>query len=167
LRPADPVECARTRVWAKLADEALGPNMVFAFSGPSGIGNGARALDDAALEETLARTPLMERRNVIAKITRGGGFTEDEFSAAREKAGFILDRAEQALTAGPYLAGKSYSVADINMIPFVDRYKARVVPDLFTPERLPGVCDWFARVMARPAVIETFADTEETRAPAA
>ena len=34
LRPKDPVERARARVWGKLADEALGPNMVVAFSGP-------------------------------------------------------------------------------------------------------------------------------------
>ena len=167
LRPADPVARARTRVWAKLADEALGPNMVVTFSGPGGIGKAAREMDDAELDRLLERIPLMERRNVIAKITRGGGFTEAEFAAAREKASFILDKAERALEAGPYLAGDTYSLADINMIPFIDRYRERVVPDLVTPGRLPRLCDWLERVMARQAVIATFADSEETRAPAA
>lgn len=167
LRPAGPVERARMRVWAKLADEALGPNMVVTFSGSGGISKAARALDDAALDAVLERIPLMERRNVIKKITRGGGFTEDDFAAAHEKAAFILDRAERALESGPYLAGDTYSLADINMIPFVDRFKERVVPDLVTPERLPRVCEWLERIMARPAVIQTFAEGEETRAPAA
>lgn len=76
LRPADPVARARTRVWAKLADEALGPNMVVTFSGPGGVGNAAREMDDAELDKLLERIPLLERRNVITKITRGGGFTE-------------------------------------------------------------------------------------------
>jgi len=167
LRPADPVERARARVWGKLADEALGPNMVVAFSGPSNIGRAARSLAAADIDGVLDRIPLIERRNVISKISRGGGFTDDDFAAAREKAGFIVRRAEQALEAGPYLAGSTYSLADINMIPFMDRYRERVVPDLFTERQHPRLCDWCDRVLARPAAIATWADSEETRAPAA
>ena len=124
-------------------------------------------MDDAELDRLLQRIPLMERRNVITKITRGGGFTEAEFAASREKASFILDKAERALEAGLYLAGDTYSLADINMVPFIDRYRERVMPKLVTPGRLPRLCDWLERVMARPAVIATFADSAETRAPAA
>lgn len=167
LRPDDPVERARMRVWNKLADEALGPNMVVTFSGPSNIGQAARGLDGPDIDDRLARIPLMERRNVINKIARHGGFTDDDFAAAREKAGFIVRRAEQALETSPYLAGSSYSLADINMIPFLDRYRERVVPDLFTEKDVPRLCDWYGRIMARPAVIATWADSEETRAPAA
>ena len=167
LRPKDPVERARARVWGKLADEALGPNMVVAFSGPSNIGKAARSLDAADIDDVLDRIPLIERRNVIDRISRGGGFTADDFAAAREKAGFIVRRAEQALAAGPYLAGSTYSLADINMIPFLDRYRERVVPDLITEDQTPLLCDWYARLMKRPAVIATWADSEETRASAA
>ena len=163
LRPADPVARARTRVWAKLADEALGPNMVVTFSSDGGIGKAARGLDEKQLDEVMSRIPLIERQNVIHKITRGGGFTKEEFAAAHKKAGFILDKAETALKDGPYLAGSTYSLADINMVPFMHRYRQRVVPDLFSPERVPRVCEWFDRVMARPAVIDTFADSDETR----
>ena len=167
LRPADPVARARTRVWAKLADEALGPNMIVTFSSDGGIGKAARGLDEKQLDEVMSRIPLIERQNVIHKITRGGGFTEEEFAAAHKKAGFILDKAETALEDGPYLAGSSYSLADINMVPFMHRYRQRVVPDLFTPERVPRLCDWFDRIMARPAVIDVFADSDETRPAAA
>ena len=153
--------------WGKLADEALGPNMVVTFSGPSGIGEAARNLDDGALDGVLSRIPLIERRNVITKIARGGGFTDAEFAAAREKAGFIVDRAEAALAEHLYLAGDTYSLADINMMPFIDRYRERVVPDRVTPETAPRTCDWLDRLMARPAVIATFAESEETRAPTA
>lgn len=167
LRPADPVERARSRVWGKLADEALGPNMVVTFSGPSSIGMAARGLGSADIDDVLARIPLMERRNVIDKISRGGGFTDKDFAAAREKAAFIVRRAEQALEVGPYLAGSTYSLADINMIPFMDRYRERVVPYLFTEDQYPRLCDWCDRILARPAVIATWADSEETRASAA
>lgn len=167
LRPTNPVERARMRVWNKLADEALGPNMVVTFSGPSNIGKAARGLEKDHIDETLARIPLMERRNVIDKIARHGGFTDEDFAAAREKAGFILRRAEQSLETLPFLAGSTYSLADINMIPFLDRYRERVVPDLFTEQEVPRLCEWYERIMARPAVIATWANSEETRAPAA
>lgn len=167
LRPADPVERARMRVWNKLADEALGPNMVVTFSGPSNIGRAARGLGEGEIDKTLSRIPLIERRNVISKIARQGGFTDADFAAAREKAGFIVRRAEQALETGPYLAGSTYSLADVNMVPFLDRYRERVVPDLFTEAETPRLCDWYSRIMERPAVVATWADSEETRAPAA
>lgn len=167
LRPADPVARARARVWSKLADEALGPNMVVAFSGPSGIGRAARSLDAADVDGVLGRIPLIERRNAIGKIARDGGFSDAEFAAAREKAGFIVGRAEHALRDGPYLAGDSYSLADINMIPFMDRYRERVVPDLFTERLHPRLCAWCDRILARPAAVATWADSAETRAPAA
>ena len=169
LRPADPVARARMRVMNKLADEALGPNMVVTFSGPSSIGKAAREMGDRDIDidAALERIPLMERRNVIDKIARRGGFTEEDFAAAREKAGFIVRRAEAALEQGPYLAGESYSLADINMIPFIDRYRERVVPDLVTDAHAPRLCDWYGRIMARPAAIATWADCEETRPPAA
>ena len=102
---------ARTRVWAKLADEALGPNMVVTFSGPGGIAKAARGMDDAELDRLLRRIPLIEWRNVITKITRGGGFTEAKFADGREKASFILEKVERALEAGLYLAGETYSLA--------------------------------------------------------
>jgi len=105
----------------------------------------------------------MERRAVITKITKGGGFTEAEFAVAREKAGFIVDKAEKALADGPYLAGDEYSLADINMVPFMHRYRQRVVPDKVTPENAPRVCEWLDRILARPAVIEAFAASDETR----
>ena len=87
--------------------------------------------------------------------------------ALKKQSGTILDKAEKALADGPYLAGTSYSLADINMIPFMHRYRQRVVPDLFTPERVPHLCEWFDRIMARPAVIDVFAESEETRPAAA
>ena len=163
LRPADPVARAKVRVWGKLADEALGPNMIVTFSDAGGIGKSARALEGDDLDALIERIPLMERRNVITKITKGGGFSEAEFAAAREKAGFIVDKAEQALADSPYLAGDEYSLADINMVPFMHRYRQRVVPDLVTPENAPRLCDWLDRILARPAVIDAFAISDETR----
>lgn len=163
LRPSDPVGRARVRVWAKLADEALGPNMIVTFSNAGGIGKSARALKGAALDALIERIPLLERRAVITQITKGGGFSRAVFAGAREKAGFIVDKVEKALADTPYLAGDRYSLADINMVPFMHRYRQRVVPDLVTPQKVPNLCKWLDRILARPAVIDTFAISDETQ----
>jgi glutathione S-transferase len=167
LRPSDPAGRAKMRLWGKMADEALGPNMVVAFSAKSGIGEGVRSLDPDELEEVLKRTPLIERRNAFRKLAEHGRFTDEDFAAAHEKAGFILEKAEAALADGPYLTGDMYTLADINMLPFMHRYRERVVPDLFTPERVPRLCDWLDRLLDRPAVKVTFAASDETRPTAA
>lgn len=167
LRPSGSVEKARMRLWTKLADEALLPNMVTTFSRAGSVAASAKELDDKTLDDVLSHIPLKERRDIIHKVARGGGFTADDRKNAREKAKFIVDRAERDLSSKAYLAGDSYSLADINMIPFMDRFHTRVVPDLFTAERVPNLFHWYQRVMARPAVIATFSPSEETRRPAA
>ena len=162
LRPSAPLERARMRVWSKLADEALGPNLIFAFSMRGGIGEAARALGDAAFDDKIRRFPLTERRMAVAKIARGGGYGPDEIEAARQKAESIVAKVEKDLETRPYLAGSTYSLADINMIPFIDRYRSRVLPDRLTLKNYPRTVEWHERIMSRPMVRETFAASDET-----
>jgi glutathione S-transferase len=163
LRPIDPVQRASMRVWGKLADEALGPNLLFALEAQSGIVSAMTQLQGAQLEEQLDKIPLSDRRAAFAKLTKGGGFLTQEREAARAKAEFIVGKAERALGHSQYLAGDEYSLADINMIPFIDRFMHRVIPDVLTLDRYPLTVGWHSLVMKRPKVIETFSDPEAAR----
>lgn len=168
LRPTNPQERARMRIWFRLADEAFTPNQILNYSGR--IKHRAdsqiiKPLSDDALDAELSRTPLPERRALLEKINRGSGISEQEVDLARQKAVTIVDRAEKDLQRYAYLAGESYTLADVNMIPFIDRYKNRVIGEYVTPERTPKLCDWYRRVMARPAVMAAFAPSNETRDP--
>lgn len=168
LKPADAGSRARMRIWTRLADDAFGPNQVWNYAGRTGYRTGpqmAKLLTGAALDEKLAAVPLPERRATLEKVTRGGGFSEHEIALAREKAAMIVTRAERDLERSAWLAGDSYSLADVNMLPFIDRYKNRVVPDLITPARTPRLCAWYERAMARPASRAAFAVSDETRNP--
>lgn len=156
LRPKSLSERARMRVWAKISDEALAPNMVFAFTARGGMGDAAKQLDDATRAAAIDQFPLRDRRLIMTKIALGEGFNDDELATARQKAEDIVLKVERALQTGPYLAGSQYSLADINMIPFIDRYRQRILPDRLTPEFYPLTCDWHARIMARPQVQDTF-----------
>jgi glutathione S-transferase len=60
-----------------------------------------------------------------------------------------LDRLEAALLGPDWLVGDGYSIADLSVAPRVEMYPAVQLP--LEPARHPRVCDWLARVAARPS----------------
>ena len=89
--------------------------------------------------------------------------TGRETATALDHLNFVADRMEGELAgAGPWLAGETFSLADINMASIVHRL-LELYPDALPRSRYPRVNDRFARLMARPAAIATYAaGTEET-----
>ena len=60
-----------------------------------------------------------------------------------------LDRLEAALVAHDWLVGGRYSIADLSVAPRVQMYPMVQLP--LEPARHPRVCDWLARLAARPS----------------
>jgi len=60
-----------------------------------------------------------------------------------------LDRLEAALVAHDWLVGGRYSIADLSVAPRVQMYPIVQLP--LEPARHPRVCDWLARLAARPS----------------
>ena len=60
-----------------------------------------------------------------------------------------LDRLEAVLADHDWLVGTRYSIADLSVAPRVLMYPMVQVP--LEPARHPRVCDWLARVAARPS----------------
>jgi len=60
-----------------------------------------------------------------------------------------LDRLEAALVDHDWLVGGRYSIADPSVAPRVQMYPVVQLP--LEPARHPGVCDWLARLAARPS----------------
>ena len=57
---------------------------------------------------------------------------------------------EEALDDGPWLAGESFSLADIALTPYLDRLNRLGLSPMWTRAR-PRLTDWFARIRARPS----------------
>ena len=89
--------------------------------------------------------------------------TADETTTALDHLHFVADRMDGELAeAGPWLAGETFSLADINMASIAHRL-LELYPDALPGSRYPRVNDWYGRLMARPAAIATYAaGTEET-----
>ena len=159
LRPSDPALKARMRVWGKLADEyGLSAVRVPTWSRTKKAGMEAlKAKGD--FEAVIARIPLKDHREKY-RLIAGEGFSEADFADAYAKMDDIYAKTEKALADGPWLVGEQFTLADINMLPFVVQFAA-YRPELLDPTNHPRTKDWHDRCLARPAVIKTYSPSEE------
>jgi glutathione S-transferase len=72
---------------------------------------------------------------------------------------------EAGLGNGPWLMGAQYTLADIDLVPFVDRF-AEFYPDLLNDKAAPKTHAWLMRMRERPAVKAVWS-TDEAPAKAA
>jgi len=148
LRPADPVERARMRIWTKHVDEHLCPALT--MIGAHGGRHFARNIPKEKFERLLERIPLKEARDKWATIG-GESYSEEQLAESRRKLGVTVDRMEAALADGPWLAGGSFSLADVNVYPMAAGV-FRILPDIMNEQRSPRAVDWLHRMDARPGV---------------
>ena len=160
LRPADSLARARMRRWIQFSGEvaydAVALPTWMKISAPV-----ARKLSDEELAQVLARVPTRERRERWARVARDG-IPQDEIEECYTEMDRILAEVDRAISRGPWLAGETYSLADIAMIPFVDRIH-NLRPDLCPPGRYSGVADWYRRMKARPAFAPAFDFKDDPR----
>lgn len=154
LSPADPYERARMRLWTKWSDEHA-YKAVYVPTWDRVSRPVASKLSDEELEKYLARIPTEERRARWRQTAREG-FSEAEFEAARNEAHQTFSRMARALEeGGPWLNGRDYSLADIAMVPFVERI-VDLDPAIIEESAYGAVAEWFARYQERPAYEKAF-----------
>ena len=159
LRPSDPAARGRMRLWTWAADMVHPALQNATYEGM--LKEKMTDLEPADIEHLLLRMPAPERRERVRRIV-GGGFDRSEIEHAFERLGFVIGRAEADLADGPWLAGETYSLADIGMLAIVHRL-IELRPGMVDRDRFSRVNDWRDRLMARPAVQQVYAaGTEET-----
>jgi glutathione S-transferase len=158
LRPADPVERAKQRLWAWTADEVHHSIANATYS--ANMRSRAKSMDRATVDWVLKKMPVPERRERFSRIA-GEGFSPADIAAAWERIEFVLGRFEEVLRPGPWVCGSFYSVADVAMLAIVERVHELDATKI-TAAKLPRVADWRERSLARPAAKATYAlDTAE------
>jgi glutathione S-transferase len=148
LKPADPYGRARMRIWTKYVDEYFCPALtVLGAQNAKGFASQMTAEEKAAV---LARMPNAEVRRKWETVT-DQGYSEAELAAARAKLANVARKMEQRLGEGTWMAGDTYSLADIknySMAPGLER----MLPELVSEQAAPRVFDWLRRMDERPAV---------------
>ena len=153
LRPDDPVERWRMRWWMRFFDQYMGPSLSMigwsVFVGPS-----VRARDPEELKAAIERIPLKERRIAWSKAIYNT-FSPEEMDESRRRVGVGIACLEKALSERPWIAGQTYSLADING--FNLGYALPLAqPQACNDEKTPHILKWLRAIYRRPATQETW-----------
>lgn len=154
LMPDDPVERWRARWWMKFMDQWLGPS--FSMIGWSiFIGPSVRSRDPEELEAAIDRIPMAERRVAWRKAIYNT-FSEAEMTESRRRVALGIETLEKALGERPWLAGETYSLADINGFNLAYALPLSQ-PELSNEEKTPQILEWLRKIYERPATKQIWA----------
>lgn len=154
LSPTDPYERWQMRWWMKYFDQYLAPSLSMVgwsvFVGPS-----VRARDPAVLKAAIERIPLKERRIAWSKAIYNT-FSPEELAESNRRVEIGTRALEQRLRDHRWVAGDSYSLADING--FNLGYALPLSrPDVANDQHTPHLMEWLRKIYERPATQATWA----------
>jgi glutathione S-transferase len=157
LKPPAPKDRALMRLWTKAVDENLHPACAeITFS--SCHRHIIRRLPKPEYEAFLDSTPpisVTPRWHARKKEIVTLGFAAPGLAATFQLYDSYLQKMEQTLSSSPWLAGGTFSLADIALAPYVNRLDMLGMSALWT-ESLPRVTEWFSRIKARPTFRPAF-----------
>jgi glutathione S-transferase len=159
LRPADALGKARMRYWTKFCDEHV-VNYVSMHGWHRMITVLTRSIDAGEFEKLMERVPLYEQREKWR--TARSGFRPADLANATRKIEVAVDKIEKQLAQSPWIAGETYTLADINFFASGGMALSRLFPELNIEARAPRLAEWVKRVSARPAVQAAFAMPNRT-----
>ena len=148
LRPTSPAGKVRMRYWTKFLDEYL-HSMCGVLTFTSSHRHTINRLGPEGVEAFLAKTPDPEwgrRKREWLEL----GFKGPEVVKAVKTYDKLLKDMDAALEKNDWLAGNSFSLADIAIVPYVNRLDMLTMLAPWPPNR-PRVMDWFERLKARPS----------------
>jgi GSH-dependent disulfide-bond oxidoreductase len=148
LMPRDPRERWEARVWQKYVDDYVAASTC-ELAWQALEAHRFRNRDRAALDSSIARIPMKERRDAWTAAINGYG--EEQLRRARERLNETIIRMEADLDRSGWLVGSAYSLADVALFAYIS-YLPRVAPDLVNDKTVPGVMAWLRRVKERPGV---------------
>ena len=149
LRPSNPVDRARMRIWSKYIDEYFCPALSM-LGWHAMVRKVAQSLAKNELEEMLSHVPLKEQRDKWATVA-GESFSAEQLADSRRRLGVSIQRMEKILTESEWLAGPTYSLADVNSYSMVAGVP-RLAPEHMSAKTTPRTVAWLEKMNARPAV---------------
>ncbi|MEO8281108.1 MAG: glutathione S-transferase family protein, partial [Ideonella sp.] len=138
---------AQVAMWSQFIDDVTSP----AIKKPSfaaNLGPHLQTLEPEFVGRMISRMPSVS----IAERWRraaGEGLSQAEVEQSRAELRRTLQRMTTALAEAPWLAGETFSLADINMAPFVARIAT--LPNFDLANDWPRAHEWHQRIINRPA----------------
>ncbi len=153
VHPKDPWSRAQVRYWTKAVDEDLHPAcgaVTFVCSHRHTV---LKNLGPKGAEEFLASTPPISvtsdwksQKDAFVRY----GFDAPGASDKVKLYDTYLKKMDKALENKQWLVEDTFSIADISMVPYVNRLAMMSMRGMWENNRLPNVEKWFNRVEALP-----------------
>lgn len=160
LVPDDAYARTKMLIWTKAVDEQLHPacgELTFVCCHRHIV----MRLPEEKLREFLSSTPdqsvtskWKERKKEIVRM----GFEAPGIADTIRLYDSYLKKMNETLKSNTWLAGESFSLADVGLAPYVNRLDMLNMAGMWTGGRLPAVEDWFERIKALPSFKPVFLD---------
>lgn len=146
MKPDNALDRYRMRMWTKRIDEEVFPAtavITFAISHRHAVlANPPAVVDEYVNKLGSAAAPRRRKR------LETGIEDDDATNALRVFDAFFSDM-DGALARRPWLAGQRFSLAEVGVVPFVNRMDMLALSGLWTETR-PHLTQWWERIKARP-----------------
>lgn len=149
LRPADAAGRWRVLVWARFVGEVLAP-AVSTLGCHKYLAPALKSRDRKAADAALARMPTQEQRDGWTAALNDA-YSHEVIEDSRRKLTLSVKKVEDALAANGSLAGKTYSLADIDAFALLHPAEG-LAPDILNVTAAPRTMAWLERIRSRPAV---------------
>jgi ganglioside-induced differentiation-associated protein 1 len=157
LKPQSAYERAKMRLWTKAVDEDVHPacaEITFASChrhivgrlGPEGV---KKFLDSTPPQSVTSQWHNRKKQIVMQ------GFDAPDVARPFRLYDRYLQKMEDNLAESAWLAGDTFSLADVGMTPYLNRLDMLGMLGEWTKGR-PRLADWFERVKARPSFESSF-----------
>lgn len=149
LSPDTAVDRAKMRSWLRYFEEVPTPAVRYP-SFQKVLIRGFQKLSAEEFDDGAKRRPL--KTDFYERMGQDG-FSDAEMQKAFDDLQQTVDRMEKVLSehGKPWIMGDLYSLADICVTPSIDRM-ADLGYAAMWEKKHPHVTEWFARILARPAV---------------
>jgi glutathione S-transferase len=154
LSPRDPVERARMRLWTKQLDESVHA-ATRTISNAIAFRHQKLALGTEALTALHDKIPDPKKRAESWENVHKG-VDSSYFADAAQRFEKLLSDMESTLSSSPWLAGSSFSLADIGYAPYVLRLEDLQLQFLW--DKRPHIAAWFEKIGERPGYKTAFDD---------
>jgi glutathione S-transferase len=147
LMPRDPYARSRVHMTTKLMDEYV-HNCCTVLTFATANRQNLLKKSVEQLEAELARSPSKARAEVKRQVYHHGLDAPIVVDALRHHQK-LIDRIDEAMQEGPYIAGADYSLADVAATPYIWRLTKLRLSNLW--DGRPNVTRWYERIQQRPS----------------
>jgi glutathione S-transferase len=166
LRPKDPEEAWRMRVWCRYAENDLGRALMM-INWNRIMPQRSRAMSQEEIDRFAKQVPDPDRRRSWMRArTASTPVAEIEESYRRVVSG--VKRIEDNFRKHKWVAGKTYSLGDIDLVNFygyLSYWLPQWIVELTNETMTPATVDWLNRLKERPAVKEMMKRTVRPQFP--